>query len=310
MDLERRIMDLKDSKISHAFEIACLIEVSSPKPGNIYPGRSFSDLHYRDFLISAAAASDAFNCSDLKNPGRGILKAVENTHLYVDSNTNLGIILLCVPVAAAFCQLGENNKLDNIKKNDIILLLKEEIKSVLNSLTKADAEAAYQAINLSRAGNLSKVKEADIREEVNITLLEAMRLAEKRDKIAAEYAGGFALTLDFTYPRLKNNLLYFDDIESAVVQTYLEVLSRYRDSLIFRKYGSKTADLVSQKALKIIDRGGLKTKTGQKMTEEFDGFLRSREEKVNPGTTADLITAALFLSILIGGPKFVKSWTR
>ncbi len=255
-------------------------------------------------------AADAFICSDFKTPGQVILKAVENTRLYVDSNTNLGIILLCVPLAAAFCQLAENNNLDNLKENEILLLMKKEIKSVLSSLTETDAEAAYKAINLSRAGNLSKVKEADIKEEVNITLLDTMKLAEKRDRIAAEYTGGFVLTLDFTYPRLKNNLLYFDDIESAVVQTYLEVLSRYRDSLIFRKHGSRTADMVSQKALKIIDRGGFKTKAGRKMTEEFDSFLRSREEKINPGTTADLITAALFLSILIGGSQFVKSWSR
>lgn len=303
-------MGLIDKEIAQAFEIACLIEAASPKPGNVYPGRSFSDLHYRDFLISAVAASDAFLQVNRKTTGQIILEAVENTHFYIDSNTNLGIILLCAPIAAAFGQIKEKYCIEELSEEKLIEVLRRKLKSVMNGLTEADAEAAYKAINLSKAGNLAEVKEADIKEEVNISLLAAMKLAEDRDNIAAEYVRGFAVTFDFSYPKLKDNMLYFDDIESAVVQTYLEMLSRYRDSLIFRKHGSKTADLISNKALKIVDSGGMKSEEGRQMTEEFDRYLRNRDEKINPGTTADLITAALFLSILIGGPELVRGWSK
>src|SRR5262249_61773833 len=38
-----------------AAQLACLLEVSAPKPGNVSPGRRFDDIGYEDFLASAAA---------------------------------------------------------------------------------------------------------------------------------------------------------------------------------------------------------------------------------------------------------------
>ena len=36
-------------------QVACLLEVTARKPGNVHRGRDFADSHYLDFLLSAAA---------------------------------------------------------------------------------------------------------------------------------------------------------------------------------------------------------------------------------------------------------------
>ena len=39
-------------------KLACLLEVSAPKPGNVSPDRHFADMRYEDFLASAAAIGE------------------------------------------------------------------------------------------------------------------------------------------------------------------------------------------------------------------------------------------------------------
>ena len=41
--------------VAIAAQLACLLEASVPKPGNVSPGRPFADLRYEDFLAGAAA---------------------------------------------------------------------------------------------------------------------------------------------------------------------------------------------------------------------------------------------------------------
>jgi len=42
----------------------------------------------------------------------------------------------------------------------------------------------------------------------------------------------------------------------------------------------------------------------------FDNYLRSKEEKINPGTTADFIAAVIFLAILISGKEIINTWAN
>ena len=79
---------------------ACRMEVLSPKPGNVSPGREFSDACTRDFLLSAEAAVAAFSAAGEQSVGRTVLEAVRAVRQVVSHNTNLGIILLIAPPAA------------------------------------------------------------------------------------------------------------------------------------------------------------------------------------------------------------------
>ena len=77
--------------VASAGQLACLLEVSAPKPGNVSPGRAFSDTRYEDFLASAVAIGPAFVDADRRALGATILAAVEATKRWTAANTNLGI---------------------------------------------------------------------------------------------------------------------------------------------------------------------------------------------------------------------------
>jgi triphosphoribosyl-dephospho-CoA synthase len=305
-------MYLKDIEIAQAVQIASLLEASAAKPGNVYPNKSFEDLNYYHFLYSSTAIFPAFLNLDQKSVGDIILEGVKETYSLVKTNTNLGILLLISPLALAYVSLRKRKLTNEIKKERLILLLKNEIKLILHNLTKKDAELTYQAINYSQAGNLSKVEKGDLKDKVKLTLYQAMELAQNRDRIASEYVNNFHLIFNFAYPIFSKNLRSFSKLEDAIIQSYLEILAEYPDTLISRKWGYDFAVKISAKTKKLlkklnnIDEYALR----KQEIKKFDSYLRSKKEKINPGTTADFIAAVIFLKILISGKKIISNWAN
>jgi len=60
-------------------QLACLLEVSAPKPGNVCPGRHFADARYEDFLASAAAIGGPLAGAGTRPLGATIRVAIEST---------------------------------------------------------------------------------------------------------------------------------------------------------------------------------------------------------------------------------------
>ena len=87
--------------------LACVLEVTAPKPGNVHRGADFEDVTFSDFLISAIAIGEVFDRPHL-SVGQTVLQAVQQTAALVGSNTNLGIVLLLSPLVAAV-RLGKEN---------------------------------------------------------------------------------------------------------------------------------------------------------------------------------------------------------
>lgn len=86
----------------------------------------------------------------------------------------------------------------------------------------------------------------------------------------------------------------------AIIHTFLEVIAKHPDTFIARKVGIGKAREVSFMAEEILELGGLKTSMGKERLYEFDSTLRKSSNLLNPGTTADVIAAALALSVLGG----------
>src|SRR5215468_292881 len=82
-------------------QLACIWEASARKPGNVHRYCDFADVSYLDFLTSAAAIAPILEAAEGKPVGRTIFDAVAATQQVVATNTNLGIILLLAPLAAA-----------------------------------------------------------------------------------------------------------------------------------------------------------------------------------------------------------------
>jgi triphosphoribosyl-dephospho-CoA synthase len=273
-------------EVAAAGQLACLLEVSAPKPGNVSPGRHFHDTRYEDFLASAVAIGPALAGAGSRPLGVTIFEAADATARWTRSNTNLGIILLLAPLARAAHREGR--------------ALRDGLREVLADTTVADATEAYAAIRRARPGGLGAARSEDVASAPTVTLRDAMALAAERDSVAREYATDFAATFEIGAPALRAARSSGLDWIDATVEAYLRLLAALPDTHIARKLGPGAAETVSRRAREIERIGGVRTPEGRRELDAFDAELRGPTNTHNPGTTADLTCAALFVVILEG----------
>jgi triphosphoribosyl-dephospho-CoA synthase len=275
------------AEVAAAGQLACLLEVSAPKPGNVSPERHFHDTRYEDFLASAVAIGPALAEAHVHPLGVTIRHAVEDTLRWTKSNTNLGIVLLLAPLARAALLSGGT--------------LRDRLHQVLAETTVDDADEVYQAIRQARPGGLGRSQAEDVAHAPSVTLRAAMELAAGRDAIAREYVTDFALTFETGVPALlaarRERLAWTD----AAVETYLTLLEAAPDTHIARKLGAAEAEVVSHRAREVRAFGGTRSAAGRQALADLDRELRDPRNRRNPGSTADLTCAALFVVILEGG---------
>ena len=89
-------------------------------------------------------------------------------------------------------------------------------------------------------------------------------------------------------------------MRDAIVELHLKLLDRAPDTLIARKRGADAAARVSAGARDVLAAGGVRTAAGRRALQRFDASLREHGNALNPGTTADLVTATLFVALLEG----------
>jgi triphosphoribosyl-dephospho-CoA synthase len=289
--------DHRPVNVGLAAQLACLLEASAPKPGNVSPGRHFSDLRYEDFLASALAIGEPMANAGEQSVGATIRKSIEATAQWSPSNTNLGIVLLFAPLARAASVMGS----DLLRAaNARGLTLRDAVRQVLDATTIDDAREVYAAISIARPGGLGRAEAQDVSTEPTMTLVEVMRLAAHRDAIASEYATGFEITFGTAVPaleRARHDGLPWDE---AVVETFLTLLAAVPDTHIARRSGQKLADEVTAHAQRVLAGGGVRSDAGRRALEDMDRAVRDERNSGNPGTTADLTAAAIFV-LLLGG---------
>jgi triphosphoribosyl-dephospho-CoA synthase len=275
------------AEVAAAGQLACLLEVSAPKPGNVSPGRHFHDTRYEDFLASAVAIGPALAAAGEKPLGTTIRRAVEATLRWTRSNTNLGIVLLLAPLARAALREGAS--------------LRERLRTVLAETTVTDAGEVYAAIRRARPGGLGEAKAEDVAGAPTVSLRDAMALAAERDAIAREYVTDFVLTFETGVPAVlaarREGLAWSD----TVVEAYLALLDATPDTHIARKLGTAEAAAISLQAREVRAAGGTRSPEGRRALGVLDAELRDQRNRRNPGTTADLTCAALFVVILEEG---------
>jgi triphosphoribosyl-dephospho-CoA synthase len=275
------------AEVAAAGQLACLLEVSAPKPGNVSPGRHFHDTRYEDFLASAVAIGPELAAAGENPLGTTIRRAVEATLRWTRSNTNLGIVLLLAPLARAALREGAG--------------LRERLRTVLAETTVTDAGEVYAAIRRARPGGLGEAKAEDVAGAPTVSLRDAMSLAADRDAIAREYVTDFALTFETGVPAVlaarREGLAWSD----TVVEAYLALLDETPDTHIARKLGAAEAAAISLQAREVRAAGGTRSPEGRRALGVLDAELRDERNRRNPGTTADLTCAALFVVILEEG---------
>ena len=271
--------------VAGAAQLACVLEATAEKPGNITPSHDFHDTSYEDMLRSGIALGPQLGRAGERGVGATVLAAVRASRDAAGANTNLGIALLLAPLARAALGGGP---------------LRARLGEVLRGLTVDDARDAYAAIRLADAGGLEEPVEHDVREEPRVTLREAMASAAHRDTIAAEYVNDYAVTFELGMPALADALRVGVRPRDAIVEVALRVLATIPDTLIARKRGADEAARVAEGARQVLVAGGVRSARGRTALAEFDASLRRDGNALNPGTTADLVTAVIFVALLEG----------
>lgn len=260
---------------------ACRLDITALKPGNVGLHSDSQEPTVKDFVRSAQTST-----APLMAPGLGlgerILGAVRVTRQAVDTNTNLGIILLISPLVQAVMNQGTARALE------------DSLATILKNTTVEDAASVYQAIRLAEPGGMGRKDEQDLFEEPTATLLEAMRIAASWDQVAAQYSNGFYDVFHFGVPRYTDLLEKWRDERWATTGLFLSYLAHFPDSLIARKSGILKAREISDMITplqKEFCRSNSPDRYRARLMK-IDGHLK--RDRINPGTTADLVLTSIF----------------
>ena len=273
---------------------ACELDVAVRKPGNVSRASGGHGMQAPMFIASAqAAAGPLFEPG--ARVGERIEAAVAATWVVAGCNTNLGILLLCAPIARA---------IERQPEAVAPAALREVIESVLAELDLADAQATFRAIARANPGGLGAAPDQDVRLPPRLGLRAAMALAAHRDSVARQYRDAYADLFDLGLAALGEEfslrgMLVDGDPDTqttaAVQRLYLTLLASFADSHIVRIHGQAVAHIVMTAAQGWARR---MQRDGQlDVDPDFAAWDASlKADRINPGTTADLTVAALLIA--------------
>lgn len=268
------------SNLIGLYRHVCWLDLQALKPGNTSIHSDASTPGVQEFLDSAKASAPLLASPEL-TLGERVLQAVQATRRAVDTNTNLGIILLTAPLIQAW--LGRSGR-----------KLEAALRETLYCTTVQDARDVYQAIRLAQPGGLGHADSQDIYEEPTVTLLKAMELSSSRDRVAMQYSSNFHDIFHFGRLQYRSLMMRWGDECWATCGLYLAFLARFPDSLIGRKHGMLKAQEISDMITpfeKEFCRSDSPVRYKPQLLE-IDGCLK--RDRINPGTTADLTVASIF----------------
>ena len=264
---------------------ACIEELEAPKPGNVSFASAGHGMTADDFVASARCTADVLGTPGL-SLGERVLGSIEATRAATGCNTNLGIVLLCAPLAQAAFGVDRDRP------------LRDKLARVLEEATVDDTERVFAAIRLAQPAGLGESEHHDVRSPAAAPLLAVMREAEHRDRVARQYTRCFEDVFDLGLGVLERSRARWPGPQ-AVVALYLAFLARFKDSHIERKLGAVAAQRVRLEAQRLVE--SLDVSESSEMNFEglvrFDRSLKSR--RINPGTSADMTVATLLAGNLL-----------
>ncbi len=267
-------------------QLSLLLEVAgTPKPGNVDRDRDLPGLRFEHFLAGAVGAGEGLRAAiDGAPVGEAFETAVEGMAAQEGGNTQFGALLLLVPLVAASDGDGLN---------------RERARSVVEGTTVDDAAAFYRAFDHVDVGvedPPADVDAPDVREggdavpdlrERGLTLYDVMAESAAHDGVAREWADGF----DRTFAAAEYVAADRGPASDRAARTFLWLLSREPDTFVATRHGERTARRVMVRA----------QEARADTMEHVEAFAESLvREGINPGTTADLTAAGLFVALQRG----------
>ncbi len=285
---------MDEDQVARSAQLALLLEVSAyPKPGNVDRTHDFIDTSYEQFLASSVAVYPVLREAAMRK-GRGvgelIRKGVEESVKWQHGgNTHFGALLLLIPLAMA---AGASDSCATP-------VLKYRASEIMQNTDVEDAIELYRAFPVAKVKVRRDVAELDVMNEASLeeirdkqlSLFDILTISAPYDLISRELVGGFEKT--FRYAALIADFIRDKPLNDAITHTYLNLLAEEEDTFVKMKFGAEKSRYVKERAKGIVDRGYRREEL-----EEFDHELIIAG--INPGSSADLIVAALFIAILQG----------
>ena len=261
-------------------ELALLLEVAgTPKPGNVDRRRDLATLRFEHFLAGAVGAREGLELAENGAPVGGAFEtAVQGMSEQSGGNTQFGCLLLLVPLvkAAASSDLSPRG-----------------VGEVCESTTVADAADFYRAfehVDVAVGDPPEGMDALDVRRgaeavptlrERGLTLRDVMARSED-DANAREWCEGFPRTF-----RAAESIEADEGpVADRAARAFLELLAETEDTLVRTQHGEAVAREVRERAAALDSPAA---------AEEWADDLVARG--INPGTTADLTAAALFVAL-------------
>jgi len=281
------------SHIASCAQLAMLLEVSAtPKPGNIDRDHNYTDTRFEHFLASAVGVYPVLEKATHSKSGVGALireAVIESGRWQKGGNTHFGAFILLIPLVMAAGRCEDRT------------CLKTQVQKVARETTVEDAVEFYRAFSAAKVNvkpvddlSLGDIASFDKIKEQGLTLFNLMEISGSYDMIAEEWTNGFQKT--FGCAASIQNKIKEHGINDAVVLTFMELLSNYKDTFIQTKFDDKKAEEVSMRSKSILQKGHIDEIKGE--IHAFDEQLL--KEGINPGSTADIIIAGLFVSFFEG----------
>jgi triphosphoribosyl-dephospho-CoA synthase len=263
-------------------QLALLLEVSgTPKPGNVDRHREYDDLRFEQFLAGAVGAlSGLERAATGASVGSAFEEAVEGMSHQSGGNTQFGALLALVPLVSA-AAAGR--------------LTPEGVSAVVADTTVGDACAFYRAfehVEVAVDDPPEGSDDLDVRRgseaaetirERGLTLADVMELSADRDGVAAEWTSGFERSFEAAEWLLEDD----GPVCERTSRTFLRLLAAEPDTFVATRNGRAAAEEATRRARAVLD--------GEEAPEELAAEFVERD--INPGTTADLTAAALFVAL-------------
>ncbi|MGQ9513604.1 MAG: triphosphoribosyl-dephospho-CoA synthase [Thermoproteota archaeon] len=321
--------------VMRAAQLAAALEVSGwPKPGNVHRTAEFKDTTFEHFVAGSIALGPQIRRATTMGIEAGLgrigleevcvgeiidrmIGDIKSWHS--GGNTHLGTSLLFVPLSVSagytFAMISRL-KISEVRKNVIRVMRATTVNDAIK-FQEAIEKAAPAGLGKLRKKNLPDMSRKNSRRTIvrkGLTLYDMMKASSSWDNIAREWTTGMEISFchgSLTWSRIKEET---GNVNIATVQTFLTILSKFPDTLIARKIGMrKTEDVekavriglvkareISERASKILKMGGAKTSDGLSALWQLDSELRARGSELNPGTTADLTSSSIMISLLGG----------
>jgi triphosphoribosyl-dephospho-CoA synthase len=265
-----------------------LAEATAIKAGNVHPLAPFTDMSHTHFVAAAHAIGQAIDAHAESGIGQTVWSCTRAMLDAVAVNTSLGTILLLVPLA----------KLESVSNSDGVEAIDgSTIQKLLDGTTRIDCQWIYESIRMVHPGGLGRSDQSDINGPAPSSIVQAMQIAASRDDVALQYTNGFREVLAISCELQSKHDLGMDE-GHAIRALQIELLAQRPDSLIVRKHGADAGLEVQRRAARVLEAGAYGSPPFEHAWSEFDEFLRASNQRRNPGTSADLIAAALYAQSL------------